>query len=138
MVDVVAAEAGAYQLLEQVGLFVAAFCRAETGERLFAMRIADLRELATGEFKRFFPRGFAEHIHHPIRVHDEVASFWRIGAADERLGQAVRMMRIVETVATLHAQTLMIRRAIATIDEKDFVVLHVVGQLATDTTVRTD
>ncbi len=74
VVDVVAAEAGAHELLEQVGLLVAALGRAEAGQRLLAVRVADLRELAAGEFERFFPARFAEHVHHAVRVHHEVAA----------------------------------------------------------------
>ena len=44
VVDIVGAEAGAHQLLEQIGLLVRALGRAEAGERLRPMRVADLHQ----------------------------------------------------------------------------------------------
>ena len=62
MIDVVAAEAGAHELLEEVGLFVAALGGAEAGQRLEAVRVAQALELAGGEVECFVPGCFAEHI----------------------------------------------------------------------------
>src|SRR5438477_27671 len=60
VIDVVGAEAGAHQLLEQVGLFVRSLGRTETGQRLDALFITDLDESPGGDVERFFPGGFAE------------------------------------------------------------------------------
>ncbi len=43
VIDIVGAEAGAHQLLEQIGLFVRALGRAEAGQRLQALLVANLR-----------------------------------------------------------------------------------------------
>ena len=93
------------------------------------------RELAAGELQRFFPGGFAEHVHHAVRVHREVAALGHAGAADQRLGQALRMVRVVEAVAALDAQAAVVGRAVAALDVEDLVVLDVVGQLAADAAV---
>src|ERR1044072_643433 len=55
VIDVVAAEAGAHQLLEQVGLRVGAFRRAEPGERLRPVAVADLHQAARRALHRLFP-----------------------------------------------------------------------------------
>ena len=61
MIHVVAAKAGAYQLLEQIRFFVAAFGRAKTGQRFGAMCITQAFEPTGGQRHGFFPSGFAEH-----------------------------------------------------------------------------
>ena len=48
VIDVVGAEAGAHQLLEQIGLFVRALGRAEPGERASPLRVADARQPGGG------------------------------------------------------------------------------------------
>ena len=138
MVDVVAAKAGAHELLEQVGLFVAALGRAEAGERLRAVRVAQLRQAAAGELERLFPGRLAEDVEDAVRVHRRVGALGRVGAADQRHAQALRVVRVVEAVAALDAQALVVGRAVAAVDEEDLVVLDVVGQLAADAAVRAE
>ena len=60
VIDVVGAEAGAHQLLEQVGLFVRALGRAETGQRLRAVAVADFLQAGRGAVERLVPGRFAE------------------------------------------------------------------------------
>ena len=48
MVDVVGAEAGANQLLEQIRLFVRSFRGAEAGERTRAVTVADFHQALGG------------------------------------------------------------------------------------------
>ena len=105
VVDVVAAEAGAHQLLEQVGLLVAALGRAEAGQRLACRAGRGSRELAAGERRAPRPSVASRNTSiTSVRVHREVAALGRVGAADQRLGQALRMVRVVEAVAALDAQ----------------------------------
>ena len=66
VVDVVRAEAGAHQLLEQVRLLVAALRRAEAGERLRAVRVANPSQRAAGERERLVPARLAEHVEHAL------------------------------------------------------------------------
>ena len=47
-------------------------------------------------------------------------------------------MRVVEAVAALDAQPLVVGRAVAAVDEEDLVVLDVVGQLAADAAIRAE
>ena len=61
VIDVVRAEAGAHQLLEEIRLFVGALGGAEAGERSLAVRVPDLAKSVGGDVERFFPGGFAEH-----------------------------------------------------------------------------
>ena len=60
------------------------------------------------------------------------------GLADQRLGQALRVVGVVKAVAALDAQAVVVGRAIAPVHTDDHVVLDVVGQQATDTTERAD
>ena len=138
VVDVVAAKAGSHQLLEQVGLLVAALGRAEAGERLRAVRVAQLRQPAAGELERLFPGRLAEDVEDAVRIHRRVGALGRVGAADQRHAQALRVMRVVEAVAALDAEPLVVGRPVAAVDEQDLVVLDVVGQLAADAAIRAE
>ena len=65
-----------------------------------------------------------------VGIHREVRRLGDAGLADERLGEALRMLHVVEAEAPLHAQALVVRRAVAALDVDDRVVLHVIGELA--------
>ena len=69
-------------------------------------------------------------------IHREVGRLGHALAADQRLRQAVRVRDVVEAEAALHAQPLVIRRAVAALDADDLVVVHVIGELAADAAVR--
>jgi len=143
VIDVVRAEAGTHQFLEQIGLLVAALGRAEAGQRfrsaaVVGAAIADVCQRAAGEVERFFPGGFAEHVTPAVRVHAEVGRFRHAGLADQRHRQALLVVRVIEAVAALHAQAIVIRWSVAPVDADDGVVLDVVGQLAADAAVRAD
>jgi hypothetical protein len=60
VVDIVAVEAGAHELLEQVGFLVGALGRAEAGEAAPAVRVADALEPLRGEVEGFLPARLAE------------------------------------------------------------------------------
>ena len=60
VIDIVGAEAGAHQLLEQIGFLVRAFGRAEAGERLDALLVADPDQAPGRDVERLLPGGFAE------------------------------------------------------------------------------
>jgi hypothetical protein len=55
MVDIVAAEAGAHELLKQIGFFVRTLGRTETGKRALAVPVADALEAGGGAVERFLP-----------------------------------------------------------------------------------
>src|SRR5436853_5716458 len=119
MVDVVGAKAGAYQLLEQVCLLVAAFGRTEAGQRLRASSVADLPQLATRQTERFLPRRLTEDAAPIVGVDRKVRRFRRIGLAYERGRQPLLMMHIVEPVASLDAQAAFVGGTIAALDPQD-------------------
>ena len=138
VVDVIGTEAGTHQLLEQIGLFVRALGRAETGQRVRALAVADLAQLAGGQRQRLFPARFAEGGQRVGRVDHEVLVLGRVRATDQRLGQTLRVAGVVEAEAALHAQALLVGRAVTAGHHQDLVVLDVVGQLAADAAVRAD
>ena len=112
VVDVVGAEAGAHQLLEQVRLFVGAFGGAETGQRPLAVRIAGLTKSLGRNVERFFPGGLAEDILPVFGIDHEVLGLRDARLADQRLGQAMLVLHVVETVAPFHAQAARVRGAV--------------------------
>jgi len=138
VVDVVGAKAGANQLLEQVGFFVAALGRTKTRQRVLAMGVPDVAQAPTGEFERLFPTGFAEHVHDAVGVHGEVPRFGGIGTADQRPGQAVRVVDIVKAIAAFDAQAAMVGGAVAPLDKGDFVFAYIEGELTAHAAKRTD
>jgi hypothetical protein len=136
VVDVVAAEAGAHQLLEQVGLLVASLGRPEARERLRSMRVPEADERAARARHRLFPGRLAERGERVRRVEAAVRILRHAVAADQRLREALRVRDVVEAEAPLDAQPLAVRRPVAPLDAHDGVVVHVVGDLATDAAVR--
>ena len=121
VVHVVAAEAQAHQLLEEVGLFVAAFGRAETGQGLGAVTVADAAQPAAGHVQRFLPGGLTEPGAGGGRVQRGAGVLGRIGAADQRHRQALRVARVVKAIAALDTQPPVVGRALAAFDEDDAV-----------------
>jgi hypothetical protein len=87
VVDIVAAEPRAHELLEEVGLFVAALGRTEAGQRLAAVLVAYLRQFPPSQVERFLPAGFAEHVLPRFGRHVEVPVF---GASARRIRGRVR------------------------------------------------
>ena len=124
VVHVVRAEGGAHHLLEEVRLLVAALGAAEAGQRGWAVLRLDAAELAGDEVERLVPRRLAETRRGHVVVLEQVddacdgvcrrlpahvagerlASGSAALLADERLGQAVGVRRVVEAVAALHAE----------------------------------
>ena len=80
VVDIVGVEAGADQLLEQEGLLVAALGRAEAGQGVAAVAVADGGQAAGGDLERLVPAGLAE-------MRPGVA---RVDAGIDRLGRVLR------------------------------------------------
>ena len=130
MVDIVAAEPGADQLLEQIGLLVRALGRAEPGQRAGPVAIADA--LRPRRRDRAPPpsspggnacKGWPDRP--GIVLRDAVL-------ADQRLGQPVGVVGVVEAEAALDAEPVVVGRPVAALDRDDAVVLDLVGQLAAD------
>ena len=131
VIDVVAAETGAHQLLEQVGLLVGALGRAEPGERALPIPVADQREPRGGAVERLLPGGLAEMGERVGRVDRDIV----LGdpfPADQRLGQPVGVVHVIEAEAALDAEPVVVGRPVLALDRDDAVVLHLEDQLAAD------
>ena len=138
VVDIVGAEAGAHQLLEQIGFLVGALGRAEAGKGVRPLFVPDTPQAAGGFLQRFLPARFPEEFQRVRRIHDDVGRFRRILAPDQRFGQALRAVGIVEAEAALHAQPLLVGRAVAAVDREQLAVLQIVGDLAADAAIGAD
>ena len=138
MVDIVGPEAGAHQLLEQVGLLVGALGRAEAGERVRPLFVADPAQPAGGALQCLLPARLPEVFERVRRVHDNIGGFRDIVAPDQRFRQALRAVGIVEAEAALDAQPLLVGRAVASVDVEQLAVLQVVGDLAADAAIGAD
>ena len=136
MIDVVGAEAGAHQLLEQIGLFVRALGRAEAGQRIGAVAVADFLEAGGGAVERLFPGRLAEMRPRIRRIDELVRHLRHAVLADHRLQQALRIVHVVEAEAALHAKPVLVGRAVLAFDGDDLVVLDLVGELAADAAIR--
>ena len=108
MVHIVGAKAGAHQLLEQVGLFIAALGATKACECFFAVRITQAFELARRQRQRFFPARFTKHLRPVGGIAVESLQgfgvFGHTGLADQRHAQALRAVCIVKAKAALDAQ----------------------------------
>src|SRR5688572_26042933 len=123
MIDVVGAEAGAHQLLEEVCLLVGAFRRAEAGERPSATLVAYGLQLGGCQIERLVPARLAEILEGIRGIHREVRVLRHAGLADEGLGEPLLVMYVVEAVAPLDAQPLVVGWAVAAVHVKNLVVL---------------
>src|SRR3954471_17933128 len=116
MVDIVLAEAGPHQLLEEVGLFVRALGRAEAGKRVFVL-VADLAQAFCCLVERDVPRYLFEYFTPVGGINRKYRGLGESRFSDERLRQALRMGGVVKTVAALHAEPVVVRRTILAGDE---------------------
>ena len=96
VIDIVGAEAGAHQFLEQIGLLVRPLGRAEAGERFHALSVTYADETLGGEIERFFPRRLAEMREGVGGIDLVVGILLRIRQPHQRLCQAMRVMDVVE------------------------------------------
>ena len=122
----------------RIGLLVAALGRAEAGQRVAAVAVADGGEAAGGDLERLLPAGLAEMRPGVARVDAGIDRLGRVLAADQRLGQALRAVGVVEAEAALDAQPVLVGRPVAAGDEGDLVVADMIGDLAADAAVRAD
>ena len=112
VIDVVGAEACPHQLLEQIGLLVRALGRAEPGERLASMRIADAREPGRGGVQRLLPARLAEQRERVGRIQAREVVLADPLAADHRRRDALRVVHVVEAEPSLDAQPAAICRPV--------------------------
>src|SRR5437660_6671762 len=131
VIDVVGAEARAHELLEEIRLLVRAFRGAVARERI-AVLIRDRFQPIGRQVERFIPSRFAEHLGPVAWVDREIRGLLHPRLADERLRQRVRMVRVIEPVTSLHAQPIVIRRAVLAGDELNLVFGDVIGEQTPD------
>ena len=141
MIDVVAAKALANQLLEEIGLFVAALRRAKArqrGRRPGCDAVSQRAQAGRGHVKRFVPACLTEQRREGQFATLDAFNVGRVFAyafaANERHGEPFAMLHVVKPVAALDAQAAMIGRAIATGDEFDSlrpgrISAHVISEL---------
>src|SRR5579885_3901570 len=110
VIDIVGAEPGAHQLLEQISLFIRAFGRTEAGERLRTVAITDPFEARRGSVERLFPRRLAEMGPGIGGVDLLVGNLRHAVLADHRLQQTLGIAHIVEAEATLDAEPVLVGR----------------------------
>ena len=136
VIHIVVSERFADQFLEQIRFLVRALRRSEAGERAAAASMLDSVEPGRRYPDRLLPRRLAK-VRRGVGGID-VQIFFQALLPDERLGQAVRMADIVESESALDAQPLLVRRAVAAVDELDVPVLDLVRDLATHAAIGAD
>ena len=136
MVDIVGAETRPHELLEQVGLLVAALGRSEARQRVRSVVVADAPQRAACQCQRLLPARLAEGFQRIGRIHRALGILGHALLADQRPREPLRVMDVVEAEAALHAQPVVIGRAVASFDAHDLVVLDVIRELAADAAIR--
>src|SRR5262249_30226683 len=127
-----------HQLLEEIGLLVGTLGRAEARQARPALALADLDQAGGGARHRLFPGGLAE-VRKRMGGIDLVVGRLRYPVlADQRHGEAVGMVGVVEAEAALDAEPRMVGRAVLAGDVEDLVVLDVIGELAADAAERAE
>ena len=137
MVDVVRAKTGSDELLEQVRFLVRSLGRAKPRQRPRTPHIANGAQRAAGHLERLLPARFAKHRQRIVRVHHEIGGFGYPRLPDQRLGQPLAVMNVVEAEAPLDAKALAIGHAVASFDADDAIVGDVVGELAANAAIGT-
>ena len=137
VIDIVCSKARAHELLEEIRFFVRTLGGPESGKRIAPARISNPPQSTSCQLQRLVPARLAEGGHRIGRVHHEVRGFRHAGLADERPRETLRVMHVVKAEAPLDAQALVVRGAVAPFNVHDTVVRDVIGQLTTDTAIRT-
>ena len=117
--------------MEQIGLFIGAFGRAEASNGVAAF-VAKPRQAVGGRIKRLVPARLAE-MGLPIARVDIEALRGCIFAPDQRFGQAMRMVDIVEAEPAFDAETPFICGAIDALDIFHLAVFDLQRHLTSDT-----
>ena len=132
VIDIVVLEGLPDQLLEQVGFLVRTFGGAE------ARNLSAPAFHAIGSrVQSFVPCGLAE-MRGQVAGIDVQALCRRVVAADQRFGQAVFVVDIVEPKAAFHAETVLVGGAVNAIDPYNLVVLDLERQLTANTAIGAD
>src|SRR5262245_24547636 len=104
VIDVVGAESGAHQLLENISFFVRALGGAEACQRLRAVTITDFLESGGSFVESFLPGRFSEMRPRIHRIYEFVRHLRHALLADHGLGKPLRVVHVVEPEAALHTE----------------------------------
>ncbi len=135
VIDVVRAQAGPHQLLEEIRLLVAALGRTEPGERRAAVPVAQAQQARGGAVERLVPGRLAEHLAEPPWRQQRRGPGHPV-AAHQRPGEPLRMRAVVEAVAALDAQSRRVRGTGQPFGVRDAPAPDVPAHLAADAAVR--
>ena len=123
--------------MEQVGFFIGTLRGTKARDAFsFFLRLY-LVEACGGAFQRLVPCGFAE-VRQDVSGIDVQPFGRRVLAADERFGQSVWVINVVESEPSFYAETLFIGRAVCALNVFDLIIFDLKGELTTDAAVRTD
>jgi len=116
--------------------FVRALGRAEPGNGLAAVSIAQHAHFRRRQIERLGPACLAEMAERVGRVDIEPLGFSL--KANERLGQPLRVVDIVEAEAALDAEAVFVGGTVLALDIGDLAVADLVGELAADAAIGAD
>src|SRR5581483_9746416 len=116
--------------------FVRALGRAEAGECLATVALADLDKAAGGTLHRLFPGGLAEMRPRIGGVDEIVGALADAVLADHRHLQALRIVHVVEAEAAFDAEPVLIGGTFLAGHRDELVVLDLVGELTADAAIR--
>src|SRR5690606_34188014 len=102
MVDVVGAEPRAHQLLEEVGLLVAALGGAEARQCVRAVLVADTAQTGSRDVQGFLPVSLAEVAGNVLGA-QQLDRLGGAFTADQGPRQPFRVVNVVETITALDA-----------------------------------
>ena len=102
------------------------------------MAVGDPAQAIGGGVERLVPGGLAEMARRVGRVDLVVPALADPIFSDQRRGQPVRVIDIVEAEAALDAEPAFVGRAVAAVDLDNPVVLEVIGELAADAAIGAD
>ena len=136
MVHVICAKGRANELLKEIRLFVRALRTAEARQRMGAGFFADRSELLCCKVEGFVPRCLTKL---DTRILIAVDLFRHIRTANQRHSQPFFMMRVIESITALHAESTQIcRPVISALNTNNRALLHVKPNAAANSAIWTD
>ncbi len=138
MIDIVGTKTSTHQFLEDIGLFITAFCRPESSQRRTAFAVPYFHKSICSIIQRFIPARFAKMRQRIRRIKVDIPNLCRFFFANQGGGQPVRMPDVVESESALDTQAVTVGRAFPALHRDNFIVLYLVGNLATHSAIGTD
>jgi hypothetical protein len=120
VIDVVGAEHGSNQFLKQIIIFVRALCRAKPGQGRAPELLFDLCVGLRRQIEGFIPRRFPERLARVVEMAETVGRLWiELGFANQRCGETVAVMWVIEAIASFDTQPAMVHRTFSPGDLHD-------------------